>query len=173
MARPSKLTDYQWSEIKRRLLSGEKAADLSREFKISKATITERVTKRIELNKAVANQMVTAEVAFRSLPISEQFDVNSIMDNMKAVLFHTSASAKYGAATSHRLSGIAHGKVQLIDDAAPISPESMESLKGIAVLTRMANESAEIGLNLIKANKEMMNDKGEDNKFVIIGGLPI
>ena len=47
MARPSKLTDKQWEEIKSRMLHGEKAADLSREYKVSKASISERVSERL------------------------------------------------------------------------------------------------------------------------------
>jgi hypothetical protein len=58
------------------------------------------------------------------------------------------------------LSGIAHNKVAEIDDASPLDEASLESLKGIAVLTRMANASSEIGLNLLRANKEAM--QGED-----------
>jgi hypothetical protein len=33
MGRPSKLTDKQWDKSAQRLLKGEKAADLAREFK--------------------------------------------------------------------------------------------------------------------------------------------
>lgn len=52
----------------------------------------------------------------------------------------------------------------MIDDAAPVSAESMETLKGIAVLTRMANESSEIGINLLRANKEKIDElnRGEE-----------
>jgi hypothetical protein len=46
-------------------------------------------------------------------------------------------------------------KVAEIDDAAPLTEESLGALKGIAVLTRMANEASEIGMNLVRANKEV------------------
>ena len=39
MGRPSKLTEKQWAEIGRRLLAGEKAASLAREFKITEGAI--------------------------------------------------------------------------------------------------------------------------------------
>lgn len=64
--------------------------------------------------------------------------------------------------TSHRLSGIAHGQVEKIDDADPITEESLETLKGIAVLTKMANSSSEIGLNLLRANKEAVDGLNRD-----------
>ena len=53
-----------------------------------------------------------------------------------------------------------------IDDAEPIGAESLETLKGIAALTKMANASSEIGLNLLRANKEninAMNNSEPDN----------
>lgn len=60
--------------------------------------------------------------------------------------------------TAHRLSGIAHSKIDQIDDATPLDESSLESLKGIAALTRMANASSEIGLNLLRANKEAIDN---------------
>lgn len=72
---------------------------------------------------------------------------------------HLAGAGKFGAATAHRLSGIAHGKVSQIDDASPLNEESLESLKGIAVLTKMANDSSQIGINLLAANKEFIKDQ--------------
>lgn len=156
MGRPSKLTEKQWAAIGARLLKGEKAAKLAREFKVSPTTISERFSKRVSEVRNVAGQLVEAEQALRSLPIAEQVSALNLADEMRAISTHLAGAAKYGAATAHRLSGIAHAKVQEIDDAAPLDEESLESLKGVAVLTRMANESSTIGLNLLNANKDMM-----------------
>lgn len=169
MGRPSKLTEAQWEEVRKRLLAGEKAADLSREYGVSKTRISERVSKRVENIKTVANQIVAAEVSLRSLPVSEQNDALSLADDLKSISKHLAGAGRYGAATAHRLSGIAHMKVSEIDDAKPLDDESLAALKGIAVLTRMANESSEIGLNLLRANKDV---EASDNEVKIIGGLP-
>ena len=40
----------------------------------------------------------------------------------------------------------------------PLDEGGMQALKSIAVLTRMANESSEIPINLVKANKEAVDD---------------
>jgi hypothetical protein len=166
MGRPSKLTDAQWDTIKKRLAAGEKAADLSREFKVSKTAISHRVSKRIETIKTVANQLVSAEEALRSLPLSEQLLTISLADDLRAISTHLAGAGKYGAATAHRLAGIANAKVQEIDDAAPLDEKSMEALKGVAVLTKLANEASTIGVNLLAANKEVIKDmnagKGDD-----------
>ncbi len=154
MARPSKLTPEQWSEVKRRILAGEKPADLAREFKVSRATISTQVYKRVEEIKAVANQMVGAEQSFRALPISEQLLTATLAQELIAISHHVAGAAKFGAATAHRLAGIAHGKVHEIDDAAPLDAASLDALKGVSALTRLANDSASIALNLLAANKE-------------------
>ncbi len=74
---------------------------------------------------------------------------------------HLAGAAKFGAATAHRLSGIAHNKVQEIDDAAPLDAKSLDALKGVAVLTKLANESSQIGVNLLAANKEMIKEANQ------------
>lgn len=158
MARPSKLTDQQWSDIEKRLLNGESASALARAYKISKASVSGRFSERVQKVKTVANQLVEADRAFSLLNVSEQIAARSLADDLKAISTHLAGAAKFGSMTAHRLSGIAHGKVQEIDDAAPLDDASIESLKGVAVLTRMANASSEIGLNLLRANKEKVDE---------------
>lgn len=48
-------------------------------------------------------------------------------------------------------------KVAEIDDSAPL-PENILTLKDISILTKMANESSEIALNLLNANKETVKE---------------
>lgn len=158
MGRNSKLTESQWDEIGRRLINGETGRALSREFKVSESAIRKRFGAQTKEVKSVANQLVAAETAFKSLPISAQISARTLADRLVSVSEHLCGAAEYGAATSHRLAGIAHNKVAEIDDAAPLSAESIESLKGIAVLTKMANESSEIGVNLLRANKETVDN---------------
>jgi hypothetical protein len=164
MGRPSKLNDRQWSEIQQRLLKGEKAADLAREYGVSKTRISERFSERIGTVKAVANQLVAAESALRQLPVTEQLQALNLADELRAISAHLAGAAKYSAATSHRLSGIAHAKVQEIDDAAPLNEESREALKDVAVLTKIANEAATIPLNLLNANKETVKELNQAAK---------
>lgn len=61
-----------------------------------------------------------------------------------------------GAATAHRLSAIANSQVAKVDDADP--SKSMDMLRDVAVLTKMANEASTIGLNLLSANKEIVKN---------------
>lgn len=158
MGRPSKLTEKQWAEIQQRLLKGEKAADLSREFGVSKTRISERFSERTGTIRNVAEQLVSAEGALRALPVSEQVQALNLADELRAISMHLAGAAKYSAATAHRLSGIAHAKVQEIDDAAPLNDDSREALKDVAVLTKIANDAAVIPTALLSANKEIAKE---------------
>ncbi|MDE2454397.1 MAG: Hin recombinase [Burkholderiales bacterium] len=168
MGRPSKLTDEQWSEIGRRRLAGEKDRALGKAFGISEAAIRARFSAQHRNVKAVAHQLVSAEQALRELPVSAQLSALQLVDELRAISMHLAGAAKFGAATAHRLAGIAHGKVAEIDDAAPLDDESLGALRGVAVLTKLANDASHIGVNLLSANKEQIQrmnapPEGEDD----------
>lgn len=163
MARPSKLTEKQWQAIAERMASGESVRSLAREFKLSESTIRERLSAQTEKVKAVANQILATERELKALPISAQITAHNLADQLRSISGHLASAANYGAATAHRLSGIAHAKVEMIDDGAPLDESSVEELKGISALTRMANAASEIGINLLRANKEQIDamNKGQ------------
>lgn len=161
MARPSKLSDKQWDELQRRVLAGEKPADLAREYGVSKTAISVRVSKRVEGVKAVANQIVDAEQALQRLPISEQLQAVSLAAKLRAISDNLASAAMHGAATAHRLTALANTEVAKVDDADPLSAKSLEAMKGVAALTRLANESSTIALNLVAANKERVKSLDE------------
>jgi hypothetical protein len=163
MPRPSKLTEKQWAEVEKRVVSGEKIRALAREYKVSEGAIRARVGTQAKEIKEVAHQMVAAEQRFKALSVSAQVSARNLANDLIAISDHLASAGKYGAMTAHRLSGIAHGKVEEIDDAYPLTEQSLESLKGIAVLTKMANASSEIGLNLLRANKEAVEGINRDN----------
>lgn len=158
MGRKSALTDKQWAQIEKRLIEGEACRRLADEFKISEAAIRKRFGSQIKQIKDVANQLVTAEAALRALPIGAQISARTLADELKEMSSHLAGAGRFGAATAHRLSGIAHAKVLEIDDAAPLGQESIESLKGVAVLTKLANDSSQIAINLLAANKEKIKE---------------
>lgn len=134
------------------------AADLAREFKVHRSVITRAVAQPLKVEKAVANQLVSAEAALRALPLAQQLRTLDLAEELRQISGHLASAGRYGAATAHRLSGIAHAKVAEIDDAEPTSDESFNALKHIAGLTRMANDAATIPLNLLAANKDLIRD---------------
>lgn len=161
MGRPSKLTDAQWEEVKRRHLAGESLGSLEREFRISRQAIQKKIGDSIVAVKSVANQLVSSEAALRKLPTQDKLLALSLADDLRAISSHLASAAKYGSATAHRLSALAHSEVAKIDDADPL--QSMEALRGVAALTKMANDSSVIGVNLLAANKDRMRESERPN----------
>jgi len=141
MARPSKLTDAQWEKIGKRLLDGESTSALAKEFGVGKATISERFAHRLKLVKEAANQIVTAETSLAKLNVSEQIAARSLSDRLKAISGHLAGAAEFGAATAHRLAGIANARVLEVDDANPLDEKSRAALTDIAALSKMANSA--------------------------------
>lgn len=152
MGRPSKLTPTQWEDLGRRLAAGETAASLGREFGVSQATISERFS---EYPKAAVRKL-GHELA--ALPPHAQQAAVTLADELRSISTHLAAAARYGSSTAHRLQALAHGEVQKIDDAEPL--KSVEALKGVHALTRLANDAASTGLNLLAANRD--RDPGKD-----------
>jgi len=156
MGRPSKLSEAKWAELGKRLLAGESGRELARQYKVSESAIRLRFSAQHKAVKNVAHQLLSAEQALHSLPLSAQISALSLADELRAISMHLAGAAKYGSATAHRLAGIAHAKVKEIDDDAPLDEQSIESLRGVAALTKMANEAASTGLNLLAANKDRL-----------------
>lgn len=158
MGRPSALTEAKWEIIGKRLLSGESAASLAREFKVSKATISTRFSKRVQNVKEVAHQIVETERALSLLNIPEQMAARSLADDLKSISEHLAGAARYGAMTAHHLSGAAHRHNVSIRHDRPLNKDETEKLRSAAILTAMANEASKVGLSLLSANKDSMEE---------------
>jgi hypothetical protein len=170
MGRKSKLTEKQWDEIRKRLLAGEKASPLAREYGVAPSNISDRFSERLVEIRNIANRVVAAEIAMKSvateveaMPFSEKMVVLALAEDMRAISTDLSGAARHGAATAHRLAAIANKQVAKIDDENPM--ESQEVLQGISALTKMSNEAAKTGIDLIIANKkDPLPDPNADEK---------
>lgn len=161
MARPSKLTPAQWEELDRRLAAGEGVRALAGEFGVSPATVSKRgVSKQSKQVAAVAKQVADAQTALAELPVAQQYSALSLAAKLRSISDSLASAAELGAKTSHRLQALANTEVGKVDDTNPLA--SADSLKGVMVLTRLANESASIALNLMAANKERVQDLNKE-----------
>jgi len=147
MARPSKLTPTQWDEIGKRIAGGESKTSLAKEYGIGLSTISERFT---EFPKDKVRK-IGEELA--TLPPSGQAAAVSLADDLRAISQSLASAGRYGSATAHRLQEIAHRQAMKIGD----QPD-METLKGVAALTRTANEAASMGMGLLNANRDQNKD---------------
>lgn len=164
MAKKHTLTPKQWAEIEKRMLAGEGSRALSKEYGVPESTIRTRYSAQNKRIKEVANQVVRAEENFYQLPISAQISAQSLINELRAVSFHLTGAAKYGAMTAHKLSGIANLQVDKIDETNPLSEESQPALEAIAALTKIGNDAARVGMELIKASKEGINSEPPQEK---------
>ena len=144
MTRTTKLTEKQWEEITRRMVEGEKAAALAKEFKINRSAISRRVAQQVEQINSVSNQYVEAETAVISMPISQQLLATKRINNLRAIRDNMASAANYNAASTHRLAAIVNGIVQRIDDSNPLSEVSLDAARSVAAYTKLANEVAVI-----------------------------
>ena len=168
MSRPSKLTDQQWEKIGKRLLAGESTSELAREFGVSKGLISQRFSKRVETVKAAASLLLKTDEAMNNLNVSEQLAARSLADQLRSISMHLGHAANYGAMTSHKLSGIANAKAQLLDESVDVdSDDGLAKLRGIAALTKLSNDSAQIGMDLLKANREAVESISQPEKNTI------
>lgn len=157
MGRLSKLSQPQQEEIKGRLARGEGVRALAKEYRVSPATISS-FSKRGSEIKAVANQIVTTEENIRSLSVYEQRSAIGLANELMAISINLTKAGAIGAENSKKLQEMAQSEIEKVDLDGD-RETSIEMLKGVNVLTRMANESANIGLGLLNANKDRLKEE--------------
>lgn len=163
MGRKSNLTTEQWAGIGKRLLEGETASALAREFGISEATIRshfERKGQKTQTIQAVAGKLYEAEIALKTLPMEGQVAAMTLVKRLRNISESLAHAADNSAATAVRFSALANSEAQKVDDANPIGSE--KSIKASMVLTKAANEAAHIPLNLLAANREKVKQLGDE-----------
>lgn len=153
--RPSKLTDHQLETIKARIAKGEKPSDLAREFGVSRSTLSERVSEQVGKIKTVAHDLVKAETALKSLTPSDQVAAIDFASRLRSISENLQSAGEIGSRTAHRLTAMARNQLDRVNDLEPL--ESQEAVRSVAVLTRMATEAGEIGMTLLKTNKDAMD----------------
>lgn len=162
MGRKSKLTLDEWHDIRRKIdEEGASVADLAVEYNISTRQIYDQMS-RMEKIKKVAQQIVKVDREVSLLPISAQIEAYSLAARLKDISYNLTSAANYSAATAHRLAALANQQLQKIDESD--IAESTETIKYVAGLQKLANESATIPTNLLNANKEMVRDMNTDRE---------
>lgn len=176
MGRKSKLTEAQWAEIESRLLSGESRRALGREFGIAETSIRQKFAGSVEKVKEVADKIVQATRAVQALPPLARVNAQNLARKLIDISENLASAALHGSATAHRLNALANSEVGKVDDADPMA--SLENLRNVGVLTKLANESASIGINLLAANKEAIKrmnepqgDDGPASGVLIVPGV--
>lgn len=158
MGRKSKLTADQWHKIRERHIAGETVRALAKEFGVSSSTVQERVSAQADQIKAVANQIVATERAVMALPIAAQITAQTLAAQMRAMSDNLAAAGVMGSGNARLLQAHAQNELAKIADADPMADGGVARLQNVAILTKVANEASEISLNLLKANKEFVDE---------------
>lgn len=142
------------------MVDGIPVRQLARDYGIAEAAIRQRKNAQVDSIKSVANQIVATERAVMALPIHAQITAQNLAAKLRAISDNLASAAQYGAQTAHRLNSLANSQAAKIDDADP--ERSVATMQSVAMLTKLANDSSSIALNLLAANKEsirVMNDR--------------
>jgi len=171
MGRPSKLSPEQWAEVERRLAAGEGASELSREFGVHPSQVTRRVAQKSQKVREVAQKVAEAQTALAELPMAQQYSALSLAEKLRSISSSLASAAELGAKTSHRLHALANGEVAKVDDADPM--KQLDNLRNVGVLTKLANESAHVALNLLAANKGRVAKAEEEERQAGVTAEPL
>jgi transposase-like protein len=171
MGRKSSLTAEQWIEIERRhLVDCESINALAAEYGVNESSIRRRLKPNQTASAGRKNPLhVLAEEKVRvdaeskriseqiaNLPYANQLIVSDLARKLTNISEHIGSAAEISAASAHRLSILANHQLELVDDINPL--RNTVQLQAAALLQKMANGASEIPLNLLRANKDTIED---------------
>ncbi len=176
MGRKSSLTPEQWAEVERRhLVDGVSINALAAEFKVNESSIRRKikpgkmsspsgksplhVLAEDKVRAEAEAKRVTAQIA--SLPQAQQLIVSDLARKLSNISEHIGSAAEISAASAHRLSMLANQALEKVDEVNPLSTAT--ELKTFEALQKMANGASEIPMNLLRANKDTIEDLGRRN----------
>lgn len=156
MGRPSKLAPHQWDQIQRRLLAGEGASALGREFGVDEAIIRRRFghSRKSESPKEVQNAarlVAEAGAALDALPPMQRQVALTLAEELREISRSLAAAARLGSQTAAVLAAKAHQQAATVVD--------VDGLRAVAALTRTANEAAHVGLQLLRTNEDKLREE--------------
>ena len=103
MGRPSKLTQAQWDDVERRLLSGETARSLGREYEVSEAAIRkkfgahQKVSAQSSQVRTVAEKLAEANTARAALPPAQRPGAVSLAERLQGISDNLVSAASHGS----------------------------------------------------------------------------
>lgn len=171
MGRKSSLTPEQWVEVERRhLVNGDSINALAAEFGVNESSVRRRIkpnraespSRKNPLHELAEEKVridaeskrVSEQIA--SLPYANQLIVSDLARKLTNISEHIGSAAEISAASAHRLSILANQQLELVDDVNPL--RNTVQLQAAALLQKMANGASEIPLNLLRANKDAIED---------------
>ena len=156
MGRPSKLTETQWKELGSRLLGGEKAASLAREYGVPRSAISERFSERNRTVRELATQVVEVNRAITARPVEEQKAIHQLVEDMETISRNYTSQAVAQSEAGRLLSTGALAQLKGIILTRPLTDEDRDGIKDAVGMIRAANEAAVPTRDMLTMNKDRM-----------------
>jgi hypothetical protein len=152
----------------RRSIAGETAYRIGKEMGIPESTVRKNLGPKEEVIAATTT-IIKAERDLSALSIPAQMVAFDLLAGLRAISNNLTRAAVLGSENAARLHTIA--KVQL--DRATLDPENIDidTAREVGGFTRMANEAAALGMQLVNANKEQMTLKPEELSTIDVSTL--
>lgn len=170
-----KLSPSQVIEAQRMMLEGKGLRETARHFKVGHSSLLRAgVTENVEMIKSLARELHTLDQKVKSLPLPLQISARSLAEELNAISTHLAGAAKYGAISAHRMNMLANEHLELLNPHAGTPEErsaNNANINTVGILTEAANKSAHIGLNLLSANKKMI-EEAASTREVTPGEIP-
>lgn len=141
---------------------GESTASLAKEFKVSRAAISNRFSDSVENIKAVAKQIVATNAAVDALPICDRVSAISLAD----MLADLGQIARDRVETSAGLARMAKIQMNRIDEKNPM--EDPEILQGISALGKLSDEASRAGLAIFDSSNKNKPEAGTEKKRITV-----
>jgi len=127
--------------------------------------------------KTVANQMVSAERAFRELPLSAQITTKTIAARLMRTMDNMAAGSELASGSYMKLMMAHNAQAAKVDEAEPMTAEgSAAAMVAMAALGKLANQVGEMPMRFIAALKDGIageEDEDEGGPVIMVrGGLP-
>lgn len=162
MGRPSKLTDAQWSDIQRRLLAGETARSLARQYGLSEAAIRKKYGAHQNIStqsaqvRSTAEKLADAQTALQALTPAQRPVAIDLADKLRSISTNYASAADLSTKTALRMLYLANQEAGKIDDANLDKEQALTALMSVGRLTKLGNDALVPASNLLAANKERM-----------------
>ena len=142
-------------------MTGETLRAIAKSFDITEGairakfggSITQFLSQSTQIRE-VAQQVAQVQDVVDQLSPFQRDVVFDLAASLRNVSRSLTKAAELGADTSMRLQEMASTQIRKVNQDDPT--QSIEELKSVGIMTRLANDSASIALNLLAANKDRM-----------------
>jgi len=161
-----KLKKRQWEEIELRFSGGESSRSLSAEFGVPESTIRYRTAQHKQIKQA-ALQLVAAEKNLKELPRVAQVVAQDLAAQLLAISLNLGSAAHNGTRVAKKLFELAYRQSEMVEgvevdeNGNSVMSINPEPLQMVSALSRVANTASEIGITLLRANKDVPENNND------------